>query len=375
MMDERGSQVRANGGVAVLEINASGHRLHYIAHLVEAYGADRCTVLTSEKAVQEDEYSLFAASMKGLTVVLSAAESRDAVLAEAVDAALASGAHRLIVTEGDSYLLPTLRFMLRRPRLPLEIHILLMRTTTIGGPERLRPATVVKPLLAQLLKAFRQVRVLFLTDALGVVMRRRGFPGLQPVKDPVLRTEAAQHERPQWFPPDAPETALVGVFGVITMRKNLPRLVEAMSLVPEAVLVVAGRFEDEVRAYIESDDGVAALIASGRMVVLERLLGPEEFGAALAAVDLVALLYDNDAPSGILAEACIRGTPALVPAGGWLAEIVETTGIGVSTSLDAPAVASGIRRMKRDRDVHLEATRRQAPRISTSDFTDRLLAP
>lgn len=373
MTDAHGSRVRTDGGVAVLETDPTGHRLHYLAHLVEALGAGRCTVLTSEQAVRSDEYRLLAASMTGPTVVLPESGSPRAVLTAAVSAARASGVCRLVVPEGDWYLLPVLLLMLRHPRLRLEIRLLLMRTTTIDGPERLRPATVVKPVLAQLLRMFRQVRVLFLTDALGVVTRRRGYAGLQAVKDPVLRTGAATHDRPRWFPPAVGGSILVGVFGVVSARKNLPVLVEAMSGVPEAFLVVGGRLEPDVRAFVDSDERAAALLASGRMVVVDRLLDPEELAAGLASVDVVAVLHDNDSPSGILAEACVRGTPVLVPRGGWLAEVVDTSGVGMSTPLTSTGVADGIRRVIEDQDAHVEAIRRQSPRIDTSDFTDRLL--
>jgi hypothetical protein len=111
------------------------------------------------------------------------------------------------------------------------------------------------------------------------------------------------------------------------------------------------------------------------MVVVDRLLEPDELADALAGVDLVAVLHDNDAPSGILAEACLRGTPSLVPDGGWLAEVVRATGTGETVPLTAEGVAAGIVRMTRLRGQYSDAVRRAAARLGKSDFTDRLLGP
>ncbi len=362
---------QAQDGVVVLETEAIGHRLHYLAHLVGAIGAARCTVLTSGSAVESEEYSLLVAPITGATVVLPEARSPRAVLDAAIDAALRSGARTLVVPEVDPFLVPLLLALLRRPRLPLELRLLLMRTTTVGGPEPLRPATLVKPVLVAVLRLFRQTRMFFLTDAFGVVTRRRGYRGLQAVQDPVLRTDPVEHARPPWFPPAGPLT--VGVFGVVSPRKNLPVLVAALRDAPDAVLVVAGRLFPEVRAYVDGDADVARLIAQGRMVVVDRLLDPAELGDALAAADVVAVLHDNDAPSGILAEACLRGTPSLVPEGGWLAEVVAATGTGEVVPLTAAGVAGGLARVARDPGRYAPAIRRSAQRLGTSDFTERLL--
>jgi len=268
---------------------------------------------------------------------------------------------------------PLLRLLLRRPRLALELRLLLMRTTTIGGPEPLRPATLVKPVVVALLRRFRQTRMFFLTDAFGVVSRRRGYRGLRPVRDPVLRPESEQHIRPSWFPPEGP--LVVGVFGVVGPRKNLPVLVAAMRDAPDAALVVAGRLFPEVRSYVDTDPEVARLVADGRMVVVDRLLEPAELGDALAGADVVAVLHDNDSPSGIQAEAALRGTPSLVPVGGWLAQVVRATGTGTAVPLDPAGVAAGIARVARDRDSYAAGAEWAAARLGTTDFSDHLLGP
>jgi hypothetical protein len=163
------------------------------------------------------------------------------------------------------------------------------------------------------------------------------------------------------------------VFGVITPRKNLPLLVKALDLCPSAVLVVGGALEMGMREYVDTDEDVRRHVASGRMVIVDRLLSADEFAAGLAKVDLVAVLYDNDAPSGILAEACMRHTPVLVPTGGWLARVAQSTGVGATTPLTAEGVAQAIQRVTGDRQRYVEATRVHAPRLNIVDFVEHLL--
>lgn len=369
--------VRADPFIGVLEIDPTGHRLQYLRHLVEAAGPGSSVVLTSGDAVGSEEFATHAAPVAGAEVVLLPAGSRRVVLDAALSAAVAAGVHRLVIPEGDLYLWPMARALARRPRLPLKISLLLMRTTVVGGPEPLRPATIVKPVLVQALRLFRQVRVSFLTDALGVVSHRRGYFGVRPVQDPVDRRvldgpAAGVGDRPAWFPPADPATTLVGMFGVISGRKNLPVLVAALAFAPDVVVVVGGRLEDDVREFVGTGP-VRALVAAGRLVVIDRMLGEAEFSAALAHVDVVAVLYDNDAPSGILAEACLRGTPVLAPASGWLGLVTRRAGVGVTTELDARSVAAAIGRVAADRDALSRAALDQRSLMNVSSFTDELL--
>jgi glycosyltransferase involved in cell wall biosynthesis len=371
--DVRTTHVDRKVEVAVLETNPSGHRLHYVKYLVDAVGSESSVVLTSARATGSEEYAVQLSSAADITVALPEVDSPRAALAAAVSKSLALGARTLIVPDGDRYLIPLCRLLLRHPRLSLEIRLLLMRTTTISGPERPRPATLVKPLLAQLVRKSTQARIMFLTDAFGVVRTRPGYRGIPAVRDPVVPDTETARDRPAWLPRSKPGSPLVGVFGVITPRKNLPLLVKALDLCPSAVLVVGGALEMGMREYVDTDEDVRRHVASGRMVIVDRLLSADEFAAGLAKVDLVAVLYDNDAPSGILAEACMRHTPVLVPTGGWLARVAQSTGVGATTPLTAEGVAQAIQRVTGDRQRYVEATRVHAPRLNIVDFVEHLL--
>jgi hypothetical protein len=358
--------------VAVLEVDPTGHRLQYLRHLVEAASPERCVVLTTDQAMRSEEYAAHAAGTAARTLVLPEGRSRRHVLTAALEQAIASGAERLVVPDGDLYLVPLLLAMIRRPRRSLEIRLLLMRTIVVGGPEPVRPAMVVKPVLVQLLRAFRQVRIHFLTDALGVVTRRRGYIGVTGVRDPVLATEDEVRPRPSWFPLPEQGRVTVGVFGVISGRKNLPLLLAALDDAPTVDLLVGGRLEPDIRDLMATPE-VRELVDAHRVTLLDRMLSPAEFSAALAHVDMVAVLHDNDSPSGILAEACARHTPVLVPEGGWLDQVAVSTGLGVATRMVATEVARSIQMVVDHRGRHVAAARRHGPTMGTAHFTDCLL--
>lgn len=361
----------ATGVAALLEVEPDGHRLLYLRRLVAAAGPERALVLTSARALASEEYATHLEPLGARAEELPAGTRRE-MLAAAVAHAAAAGAELLVVPDGDRWLLPLLRLLARRPRLPLRVRLLVLRTPTIGRSNQARPAMLVKPILVQLLRAAPGAEVLVLTDAFGVVTRRPGFPGVRCVRDPI-DPAGAPEAPPAWFPSREPGLPLVGLFGVVSARKNLPLLAEAAAIAPAAV-VVGGRLDPDVRAFLDTPRA-RALASAGRLVVEDRMLSPAEIDAALAGVDLVSVLQDIDAPSAILAEACVRQTPCLVPAGAWLAEIVAATEIGIAVRMTPAAVAEGIRALARDRDAHVAATRRHAPRVGVDHFTEVMLAP
>lgn len=138
---------------------------------------------------------------------------------------------------------------------------------------------------------------------------------------------------------------------MISPRKNLPLLVRAARTEPRVRVVVGERLWPEV----DADEDVAALQQESRLVVVDRLLDPADFDAALSVVDVAAVLYDSDAPSGILAEACARGTPVIVPRGAWLARVTESTNVGRATELTVAGIAATLRAVDADREAYVRA--------------------
>ncbi|MCD2187968.1 hypothetical protein [Actinomycetospora soli] len=349
--------------VAVLELDPLGHRLRYVRLLlVAAAGSDARPLLLVPPAVRTSpEFAEHLADVPA--EVVEVPDERRAAVRVAVETAAAVGA-RLVVPDGDKNVAPLL-LALARTR-PPAVSVLLMRTVLPGGSERTTPGMALKPPLAWLLARLPGVRVRFLTDAFGVVVRRRGFPGIEPVRDPVVPDDRGAPARE----PDAPFR--LGVFGVISARKNVPLLLAALEQVPDVHLVLAGRCDPDV---------TAALAASGlhpdRLHVDDRLLTEAEFDAAVAGVDAVAVLHDNDAPSGIVAEAAARGVPVLGPARGWASSMITGTGIGEVAEVTGPDAAAGVadalRRLVTSRERRAAAARRARTRLGTADFVRGLL--
>ncbi|WP_433783417.1 hypothetical protein ACQPX6_25505 [Actinomycetospora sp. CA-101289] len=356
---------------AIVEMDPLGHRLQYVRLLLERLPVAQRVLLVSRRVARSPEFAEYLAHTEADVVVLDA-DDHDAAVTEALVTATARGVGHLVVPDGDKAVRPLLAALLResltraRPRRP-RVTVLLMRTALPGGSEAATVGMALKPVLVAALRRLPGVRVLFLTDAFGVVTRRRGFPGVTPVRDPV--------SPPAETPPRTTNgRARVGVLGVISARKNVPVLVRAATDCPEVDVVLAGRCEDDVRDFLATDPDVARLRAEGRLDVDDRLLDDAEFDAALRSVDVAAVLHDNDAPSGIVAEACARGVPVLGPDRGWVATVLAATGCGVPARVDDPAaVAASLGQLVADRARYVQAARQAGRSLGVQDFASRLV--
>ncbi|WP_433029665.1 hypothetical protein [Actinomycetospora sp. CA-053990] len=356
----------------MLELAPDGHRLQYVRHLVEALPRGERILIVSPWVAASSEFAHHLGRTETETVVVSA-DDHDVALREALTTATDRGVGHLVVPDGDKAVRPLLRAVVRgalgraRPRRP-RITLLLMRTALPGGPERATLGMVLKPALVAALRRLPGVRVHFLTDAFGVVTRRPGFPGVTPVRDPVT---------PPTEPLDPPRTGdrvRVGILGVISARKHVPVLLRACVERPEVDVVLAGRCEPDVREVLATHPDAAQLRAEGRLAVDDRLLDDAEFDAALRSLDVAAVLHDNDAPSGIVAESCARGVPVLGPDRGWIATVLDTTGCGVKARVDDPAdVAGALVRLLADREEYMAAARKAGADLGTEDFVGGLL--
>jgi hypothetical protein len=384
------------GEIAVAEMESAGHRLRYVRMLLCAVAPERRVLLVPAAVHDSPEFAEHLADVVDQVELLPGA--RREAMRVAVATARARGA-RLVVPDGDKNVAPLLLALARPGR--VEVSLLLMRTALPGGPEPATAGMALKPVLAAVLARMPGVRVRFLTDAFGVVVRRRGFPGVAPVRDPVAVPDAVSDA--DWARTNGPFVTedgdqrtvrpfRVGVFGVISARKNLPVLLAALAggtgdaaqrsstietgedPVARVHLVVGGRCEPDVRAILDSSPDAVALAAAGRLHVDDRLLTEDEFDAAVTGVDVVAVLHDNDAPSGVVAEAAARGVPVLGPSTGWASSMVTGTGIGEVAAVDDPAdVRSALGRLVAAHPRRAAAARRARTRLGTDHFVTGLL--
>ncbi len=361
--------------IAVVEMEALGHRLRYVRLLLTAVAPER-RVLCVPAAVRDSaEFGEHLADVTTDVVLLPG--SRREAMRVAVATARERGA-RLVVPDGDKNVAPLL-LALARPGPRVAVSVLLMRTTLPGGPEPATAGMAFKPALAALLARLPGVRVCFLTDAFGVVVRRRGFPGIGPVRDPVS-VPATREPGPEPESEPSLRPFAIGVFGVVSARKNIPVLLAALAGAPaddpvaDVALVIGGRCEPDVREVLDHSPEATALAATARLHVDDRLLSEDEFDAAIAGVDAVAVLHDNDAPSGIVAEAAARGVPVLGPDRGWASSMVTGTGIGEVTPVDDPAaVRAALGRLVATGKRRADAARRAQDRLGTEHFVSGLI--
>lgn len=348
----RGARTHEGPGVEaiVVETNPDGHRLAYVGILAREFGPAQWTLVSCPGVETTPEYVQHVAghAPRGL---IATTEKASKVLKTAIRQAKASGTTKVIVTDSDRYipaLLATPSLWLgRMPR----VRCLLMRTPVGGRGMRATFRVVAKTLLVLLAARMPGVDVYFLTDCFGAVRRRRFYPGIRPVPDPV-----------QQQPPQAPRSEVgpgavarwnsgltaVGVVGTVAARKNVELLVDAAHLEGSTVIVLVGRLDEHLKRVRQTSRTWAAMVRQGRLFIDDRYIPEAEFDTLIRSLTAVAVLHDNDSPSGILGEAAARGIPAIVPDSGWLAEVARATGAAITTRLTRVDVAAALAQLRED---------------------------
>jgi hypothetical protein len=357
--------------VVIVEPNPSGHRLQYVRHIALAVGDHRWAWLSSKAAVGSAERKVHLGDLRP-RAISTVSGSRRGFLKQAVELARCLNARRVIVPDGDKYLPALLSLSHSWTRSSPDLSVLLMRTAAPSVKRATALRLRAKRVASRIANRMPNVHLRFLTDGFGVVQSRPGYEGIAPAPDPVsvrhgpLETSSGTLSIPT-------NRLAIGILGGIGLRKNPSVLIEAAAGLPEMVVVLAGKMTPDVRALAANNRFWSELREAGRLVELDRLLTFDEFDALLKQLTAVAVLHDNDAPSGILAEAAARGTPAIVASGGWLEQIVTTLGFGLATEVSA----DGVRAVLESFEVHkfeLElSANRVADQIGSDAFVEALL--
>lgn len=161
------------------------------------------------------------------------------------------------------------------------------------------------------------------------------------VNDPEFCTAHAR-DRDRWRTlHDLPrDEALVGVFGLISERRNAPMVLEALEAGGiDARLVVAGAFSPEVRAWVDGLDPVRR----ARLVARDTYLDNDTLDQLVAAVDVIPVPLTNNGPSGIMGKAEAAGVAVVTAGSSVRAREVEAVGGGLACDLSVPALAEAMR--------------------------------
>ncbi len=312
-----------NRKVAIFELNPRGHRLAYVARLLD-YASDKgyqAFLFTTRKVVESPEWDVH---------IRSGDTSREPVtvmvqnLAGALSESEGIGVSTLVLPDGDHYILELIR-----QRLPkgLEITVLCMRMT--GQPKRSvllsHVRTILKGSARAVLRRRRSVRVL------GLVGATQQARPLKTVSDPVtLRTTTAAmamwnfEENRYWF----------GIVGAIDARKNPELVMKAVAQFPAGLVGIAilGRQSPAVREAINR----CRKTLDSPCVIDDRTLSEEEFDSAVARLDCVVLAHSNEGPSGVLGKAALAGTSVVAAGAKSLREQINdsSTRIGAWSKLN-----------------------------------------
>jgi glycosyltransferase involved in cell wall biosynthesis len=358
--------------IVIVEPDPRGHRLQYVRHLALAVGDHRWAWISSKAGMESAERQAYLGDLRPL-LVSTASGSRRMRLKNAIELARCVGARRVIVPDGDKYLMALLSLSHTWSRSSPDLSVLLMRTTWPSGMGlgawRLR----AKCLAAWATNRLPNVRLRFLTDGFGVARSRKGYRRILPVPEPIDLTPATSEGSSQLL--SLPTDHLtIGILGEVGLRKNPSVLIEAAATLQEVVVVLAGRFSPEAKALAAGDQSWLELRRARRLVELDdRVMTSEEFDGLLRQLTAVATLHDNDAPSGILCEAVARGKPAIVASGGWLEQIVTALGFGITTEVTTEGVRATLKSFGSYRTDLESNAARAACRLGTDAFVNALL--
>ncbi len=129
--------------------------------------------------------------------------------------------------------------------------------------------------------------------------------------------------------------------GLIDFRKGADALLRAFAaapLQPDDRLLLAGAVHVDIRRLLETE--YAALIKSGCVIVIDKILPDGLLNAAVAAADVVAALYQNHfGGSNIVLRAAFYGRPVLAANFAWAARLVPLFQLGWVVDSAEPQVA------------------------------------
>ena len=135
---------------------------------------------------------------------------------------------------------------------------------------------------------------------------------------------------------------LVGVLGSVSMRKNVPLVLEAaMQAGADVDLLLAGSVWDDVLEWLETLTPEQAARVHRRI----GFLSDEELDAYVAASDVVACAHSNPGPSGIMGKALAAGVPVLSSGSRVRRKEATALAFGIHTDLEAAPMAAGIRQL------------------------------
>lgn len=313
--------------VLIVEGNADGHRLSYVALLASAAIAagDEIVFATRESVLSSREFPVH---MSAFGPELELRTMEDFSVRGVERLCREHNIDHAVIPDGDSF-----AYQLSKGQSWAwrgTVTALVMREK--GQPSRFPGAvfakTFVKGLLLLAANRQRRVEVRVLKSATW-----RGFSLLPTSRDPVVLSSGDETLQRNSLPSLSDGLFWFGVIGKIGHRKNLPLVAASLAALQRSDigLLVAGQVEDGV--LLQAEEHFAGMRqAGGQVVILDRLLGDSELDALIRELDCVVLAHSNEGPSGILGKAVAAGTRIVAAGAGSLRKDCRHIGNGAEWS-------------------------------------------
>jgi glycosyltransferase involved in cell wall biosynthesis len=167
----------------------------------------------------------------------------------------------------------------------------------------------------------------------------------QPIYDFFPAPPSRELARRQFGLPE--EQPLVLFFGLVRAYKGLESLLQAMTHLPQARLLIAGEFYQPRSEY---ERQIVELGINGRVRVEDRYIPNEEVPAYFAAADVVVLPYLSATQSGVSKLAYHFDKPVVITnVGGLVEEVAEGKTGYVAPPNDPVALAAAIEKVLREK--------------------------
>lgn len=152
------------------------------------------------------------------------------------------------------------------------------------------------------------------------------------------------------------ERTLILVYGAITERKGVVKLLRAMAspAFPASVdVLLAGKQSPEIRELVR-EPWTTALLTEGRLICLDRFIDGREERCLFGAADIVWLGYRGHyTPSGVLAQAAAAGRPIIACKEGIIGWQAERHKLGALVSpAQVNEIIDGINALINREDLH-----------------------
>jgi glycosyltransferase involved in cell wall biosynthesis len=298
----------------IIEPNPSGHRFEAVANVARLAGrTDEIVLLTSAGAGAGEEFGVY---LTDVPLKLEEAFDRVEPPTREITRTVArfcrtATVSRVVVMDADQCLK---RWWLDAPR---EFRGLKPRPRVVFMLTRYPAKLALTDRVGWKLRTTKATLALA-AMATGSLHRVAGFAGrddmtpgwiVKRARDPATCSAHSRDRARLRAALDLPaERRLVGIFGVLTARKNPAMVLDAIVASGcDADLLLAGKVKPDVAEWL------AGLPAErrGRVIVRDGFLSTELLDQLIASVDVVAVAMTNNGPSGIMGTALAAGVPVV----------------------------------------------------------------